>query len=590
MEAARPDNCIIHCRVSSAKQAKERDSLEAQEAIGRSLAKRRGWNVLRVFREPYSGRKRERPMVEEVLAFIGDRRRSVGYYIFRGIDRLTRAGVVEYETLKSRIEAQGVTVVDTYGLIQPRQNSLEHLGFEYDWSVYSPSEAAEMLEAHRSRQEVRDILTRMIGAEIKLTQEGFKVRQAADGFFNKRIDIDGKKRVIEVPDPERAPFFREMFRLRATTTLPDEEIVRCINAMGYRSKRRRRWNHCRDGIIGYSTPRPLTVKQLQRIIKRPIYCGVRLEKWTSGKPVKTQYPGLVSIETFNRANRGKLHIEKLPCGELRLASCSPSAKRQRDNPLYPYRHVVVCPGCRMPFLGSASRGKKGTHYPAYHCNRGHYLRIPKAKFDKTVEAYLKTITLDGVDREEFIKELRKVWRRRRHEVERCGAHVRRNLSKLRELQEAAVDSLMAAENEVVRSKLEERITQIETEILEVTKTTKDREELPEVEFEAFVRWVGELVEHPIRLLSGPGGLAAKELAKGVMFERPPTYDEIANGTPRLSSLFELARLFSMPRSQCVSTLGFGWNTLCPYVARWRRDIRETQSPGSVKPKGCRRGA
>ena len=64
--------------------------------------------------------------------------------------------------MAQRVERLAVEVVDSYGLIQPKRNTLDHLGFEYDWSVYSPSKVAEFFEAHRGKQEERDILTRTL--------------------------------------------------------------------------------------------------------------------------------------------------------------------------------------------------------------------------------------------------------------------------------------------------------------------------------------------------------------------------------------------------------------------------------------------
>jgi hypothetical protein len=54
------------------------------------------------------------------------------------------------------------------------------MGFEYEWSRTSPSEIAETVIANTAKAEVTNILTRMIGREIELTNQGFKIRQSAD--------------------------------------------------------------------------------------------------------------------------------------------------------------------------------------------------------------------------------------------------------------------------------------------------------------------------------------------------------------------------------------------------------------------------
>ena len=71
-----------------------------------------------------------------------------------------------------------------------------------------------------------------------------------------------------------------------------------------------RSKHDRTKVVTKCGGGPLTVKQFQRMISNPIYAGVNTEKWTGGKPVQCAFGGLVSIEQFNRANKGKKLITK----------------------------------------------------------------------------------------------------------------------------------------------------------------------------------------------------------------------------------------------------------------------------------------
>lgn len=72
--------------------------------------------------------------------------------------------------------------------------------------------------------------------------------------------------------------------------------------MGFQTRYRSRRDRLTRATIGKSGGQALTVKMLQRYVTRPIYCGVVVEKWTSYKAIKAPFPGLVDIETFNRAN------------------------------------------------------------------------------------------------------------------------------------------------------------------------------------------------------------------------------------------------------------------------------------------------
>src|SRR3989344_5266419 len=131
----------------------------------------------------------------------------------------------------------------------------------------------EAVMATAAKQEVTAILTRMIGQEINLTRQGYRTRRATDGFKNDKIyDSAGKKKPIQIPNQERAKFYIAMFDFR-NHGLSDIEIVERVNAMGYRSAIQNR--HEKGGkITGKIGGVPLTVKQLQRIIQKPIYAGI----------------------------------------------------------------------------------------------------------------------------------------------------------------------------------------------------------------------------------------------------------------------------------------------------------------------------
>ena len=144
--------CIGDCRVSSSGQSQYGESLDIQEALCRGIADSRGWNMLFVSRESYSGRKNQRPRFEENLEYIKTHPGKVKYYIIRAIDRLTRTGSYGYESMKRELAKYGVELIDSCGIIQPPKNTLEHLGVEYSWSKYYPSEVTELIEGPKKKK------------------------------------------------------------------------------------------------------------------------------------------------------------------------------------------------------------------------------------------------------------------------------------------------------------------------------------------------------------------------------------------------------------------------------------------------------
>jgi hypothetical protein len=153
--------------------------------------------------------------------------------------------------------------------------------------------------------------------------------------------------------------------------------------------------HDRSKILKKLGGDPLTVKAMQKLVRNPIYAGINTEKWTGGAPVHCAFKGLVSIDQFNQANHGKKVIVEDDEGELKIYTERPKEhliNKGRRNPDFPFRKFILCPSCNNPLSGSASRGKNGKYYPAYHCsNHGHYYRIPKQELEDTVAAFVSNL-------------------------------------------------------------------------------------------------------------------------------------------------------------------------------------------------------
>lgn len=481
--------CLALVRVSSAKQAQQGESLEDQTAVCQTVADRNSLTLWEVFPEQFSGRKADRPVIEDIISYIKKHPGRIQYLIFRSIDRFTRNGTFGYESLKRRLAEYNVGLIDGNGVIQPKKNTLEHLGVEYEWSKTSPSEISELVLAHEGQSEINRILTRMIGAEVSLVREGYKVRQADDGYINKRIFVNGnKKKIIQIPDPERARYFVKMFEMSITHT--DQQIVDYINAMGYRSKEQKKWSKGKDRIIGTRGGIKLTVKQLQKIRQRPIYCGVNAEKWLE-EPIRTQYEGLVPIATFNAANKGKVFIEEMKDGSLKIhKDYNPhQLKRMRDNPMFPHKEVVLCPVCEKakPFLGSAPKGKSGERFPTYHCSRNHkYFGVSKVEFEKQLTAFVSRLTYkDKAFFKAFEATLINKFREKEKELGLFSVQVGATVAELETEKHQLIEAFTATKNEIIRAELERKIEGLHSQI-EETREQRNHIEVQEKDIQTFV--------------------------------------------------------------------------------------------------------
>lgn len=587
MSTTEQPKAIAHPRVSSKKQAQEGESLEVQEKLARDFAVYRGWNLVKVFPESYSGWKAGRETFTEILAYIDAHPGEIQFYVFKSIDRFTRGGTSSYDPMKRELTRRGVQMVDMTGMIQPSINTIADTGFEYAWSRISPSEITEAVVATTSKQEINTIQTRMIGQEIRLTQRGFKVRRAQDGFVNVKVYDEGKKRTAMAADPGRAKYYIAMFEMRAAGQMTDKEIVDRVNAMGFRTRTFNRWNKDHSKLIGKVGNVPLTVKMLQEILQRPIYAGFNCEKWTMKQPVKAQFDGLVSLETFNKANRGKVFIHKKEDGSYGiLHDHFPEkvvVKRMRDNPLFPYKSVVVCPHCEKPFLGSESKSKSGKKVAYYHCARGHeYLGIPKADFDETIETFVHELNTSPDALVSFDAVLRDKFRSRQSEVLQQTAEAGQSIAELELQKQQAIDAFMAATSPMMRQALEQQAEKIDTQI-KGSRVECAKMEVEESDIDSFLKDAEKVIEHPAELLLNTVNTPQQVSLYSLVFDETPTYPQMLNRTPKtpkLSWVFVLADGDLSVEARLAGPLGIEPRTsgleseVIPFNYRPERDIEQ----------------
>lgn len=579
MDDIKTIRCVIDCRISSTKQA-DGNGLDMQEQGCLYFANTNNWEVIRIFKKSYSGRAEAREDFEEIKNFLKSERnqgRPIDYYLVRAIDRFTRNGYLTYAEMKRQLSIIGVSIVDTESVVQPEVNTLENLGFSYDWSMTNTAEIIEMLKTQQAKSEVTQILTRMIGAEIALTKQGYRTRCPNDGYINKKVIVDGKKRTIMVPDPKRAHFFIEMFNLRAQGNLSDKEIVTKINAMGFKTKPQNVWFTHKDTgvrkVIAKTSGHPLTVKTLQKYIKRPIYTGIVCEKWTHNKPIRAAYEGLVSVEVFNLANRGKVTIkeDKDTLTLLYNHQETPNKqKRQKYRKEYHYDKMVLCPkGCGKPTLSSANTGKMGKKFPAYHCNRSHcgYWRVPQKEFETVVDRFLDGMSFNKGFFTRLERCLIQEYKERKHEVTKTRIAIDKYIKELQAQQSNLLDAITQAESPIVRRGLEKKIVEIE-EAINSTQPEQEKNNIQESDINRFISYATYLMEHPKKTLRNNDNPYKQKVLWSLVFDGVPTYTELLNGTPKLSPLFALSNDIKHDNSLLVNQPSLEWNSWEELITHW----------------------
>ncbi len=530
-------NAVAAIRISSVKQGLQGDSPEDQKQQIERFALARGIKIKKFFIFMESASKEEQP-VQEAIDYCTNSENDIQLFIIKSIDRFTRGGSYLYDHLKRQLVANNVNLIDIYGIISSHEvNTLEHLDLKFDWSVYSPTKKAEILEAERAKDEMRDIMTRMIGAEIRYVRMGYRVRRAPFGFKNEKIDTEHGKRVILVPNEDEAFWIRKMYEYRLEGILSDPEIIVKMNELGFKSRiYNKRDPKDRTKVIGKRGGNPLTIKQFWNYIRSPIYAGVNFEKWTKDQPIKGKYQGLVSIKEFNKANRGKVVIVQKN-GRISIEKeVAPDHLRNKQvlNPDFPYKKHVHCPKCNQPLYGSASRGKSGKYYPAYHCHaRGHYFRVPSKEFMETIEGFVKDLEVSPQHIDNLKKEVIELWNAQQETINEDNTHIDTKIDDLRSQAQLVAEKIRFLSSEVAIKYMEKDLIDIENEIQKLEAAKENPVSKSDVNMEEVMELIGFYLEHLEELLlHRPKPLKRAEYFS-LLFEQPPTYDELVFGTPKL---------------------------------------------------------
>lgn len=547
-------NAVAAIRVSTTKQGTDGDSPEAQKEQIERFAANKGITIKKYFVFMESASKDHQPM-QEAVNYCTKAKNGVDLFIIKSIDRFTRGGSLSYDMLKTQLERSSVQLVDIYGVISAQQvNTLDHLGFEYKWSVYSPSKKSEILEAERSKDELRDIMSRMIGAEIRYTRNGYWMRQPPYGYYSEKVDTNQGKRTILLPREEEAVFIRKMFELRAEGLDTDQEIVEKLNDMGYKTRMHFvRHNEDLSRVVSKKGGRPLTVKSMQRIIQNTIYAGINVEKWTDYSPVKCAFDGLVTTDLFNRANRGKKYIAyNTVDGEYEIQRQAPKkhlVEKVMNNPDFPYKKFVLCPECGGSLLGSKSRGKTGKYYPAYHCsNKGHYFRIPRDQMDERIAQFISRLKVNDEQIDLLLDTVRKEFERRQATEGIDRETIDKQISKLKNEADAILGKIMMLSNATAIAYLENELEQIHDKIKTLEKEKQQQKDKAPIDIERILSRVRYFMEHLDLLLLKQQDPHKKAQLFGVLFDKLPTYDDLDYGTQKtplftgVNSVFRLAGL------------------------------------------------
>lgn len=550
-------------RVSSIKQGLKGDSDDDQLVLVKNKADELGVEIIETFNFQESAADENHQPLSEVVEYCRQSPVFIKYVIVKSIDRFTRAGSQVYMVLKSQFEACGTTIIDTEGVIGGKViNTLEHIGLEYDFSKQNPSEVQEKQKADEAHTERDKILIRLLGASGRYTIKGYATLPAAFGLKTIKVDNDDGERKIYAASPPESEWIQTMFRLRLEGK-NDQEVVDLVNNMGYVSRERK--IRVDKKVVGKKGLKKLTAKQLNKYLSHPVYAGVNNEKrliQNKRTDVRERkyigFDGLVTIDEFNQANRGKVVIVEDGSSPwvtiLRDQKPDWQLTKNKDNPDYPYKKYLLCPECNKPFLGSASKGKK-SYYPAYHCSRKHRLfRVLRSKVHSLINDFVSHVEFNDEFKEDLIKIVVEEWGKIRQEVGKQSQLITENIKNLQVKRDQIDEVMNSLTNPKYIQEKERQLERIDLDIAAALDAQK-RAEKKRLDIQQVINRTYYFMEHLQELiLSGEDPLRDGQMFS-LLFEELPTYNDILNGTPKLAPLFKLNESYKKTKDLKVSREG-----------------------------------
>jgi site-specific DNA recombinase len=552
-------NTVLAVRVSTPGQGIDGDSPEAQIEQGQRYAPLHNMVITKILTYLESASGDIQPM-QHVIDYAINPKNSTDVVLIKSIDRFTRGGSTAYDLLKRQLEPHNIDLEDMYGVISNvKVNTLEHLGVQYKWSVHTPSRKTELLEAERAKDEVRDILTRMIGSEIRYTQLGYWSREAPYGLRTKKVESPNGKRAILIEKKKQGPIIKRMYELRAEGILSDDQIAEEMNRMGFQTQTKYvRDKEDRTKVVRTTGGKLMTAKLLRSYVRRTIYAGVNTEKWTGEKPVQCRFNSLIKIELFNAANRGRIAIRfneadpEHPIVE-RAAKNPKFVKKNVYNNDFPYRKMISCPRCEHLLLGSTSHGRYGKPYPAYHCSHhGHFYRVRKADFDASIHSFVERVTVSPERFDEVAQAVLTIWEKRKGQAQQQEEFNTHRKEDLEDQMHVIVNKMKIISSETAIKYMEEDLLRLEQQVKDLDAKKEEKAVQETIDIPKALTYVRYFVEHMKDLLIDHCNPVLKAKYFGVLFDKVPTFATIDCGSTPIAEIPEVNELFKLAHNEKVS--------------------------------------
>lgn len=521
---------IIYCRVSSTKQSTDGHGLDSQEHRCREYAKQKGYEVVEVFRDSYTGAGdfMDRPAMFSLLGFL-DRHPTTNFtVIFDDLKRFARDTAfhfklkTEFKARDAKVECLNFTFEDT-----PEGGFIETI-LAAQGELERKQNQRQVIQKHKARLE-----------------NGYWSFVPPVGYCMRRDPMHGKILSIVKDEAEIIKEALEGFAFGRFET--QVEVQNFLQSKKFRGLKE------------------FTLDAVKKLLTRALYAGyVEYKPWDVSRRIGRHEP-IISLETFETI-QDKLN------GKIKIYSRKDNSKE------FPLRGFVLCVECKKPMTASWTTGRSAKH-PYYHCKTGECSLKGKSIKRKQMEDEFETI-LRSINPKERTLALTKeilldVWNKRVSEVDSIKRGHENSLDEVRAKIRNFLDRLSKTNNENLIRAYEKEIEALtnEEQILE-NQVAVMRSRRPDF---------GTALEVTFSFLKSPytywmkDDLKAKHLVLKLVFADRIVYDRNNGfGTANLSLPLRVFELNSASNSSDVDMVYKSWNQIESYIFDTYRTIEQYQ--------------
>ncbi len=385
--SAGPRHGVGYPRVSGAAQV-HGTSLDMQEREIASYFERNGIVVDRMFREEgQSAKTRDRRAMLDALDYCRRNQNRITDFAVYKVDRFARQ-VEDHFYLRGELAKYGIKL---HSVAEPISDS--------PIGKFTETTLAAFAEFDNAVRAVRCVN----GMKERLAQGIYPFKPPV-GYICARHRASGeKKRTPDLPDPKLFPMIQRGLRLFLTGACRESELAEKLNVWGFGAER----------------GRPATVNLVDKMLGQYLlfYAGVLVNPWT-GEEIPGQHEPMITRQDADVIRAIRSGVVQRP-------------KKERFSSEFPLRGLVRCESCRGLLTASYSRGKRGTRYPYYHCQRsGCSSRTRRDDLHESFTGLLACLTPDPAFLEELFAEADAQWAHEKAALEGRRDHLRRRIAEL----------------------------------------------------------------------------------------------------------------------------------------------------------------